>query len=758
MSRAVWIAAAMVALTAPPASAGEVLRVTPGDSLRQVSERLASDPAVSEVVLAGGIYRQSLVVPALKNADPAAHPLIIRPAEGASVVFDGATGIPSPRPVKGHPGVFSIDFRVEGREPPRFWEPEARVRYSLAADRDAVAFFPATYFVDGGKVYFHTADGLAPGDSSILTGALDHGVLVLRPYVTVRGLEFRNFVARGKSSAAVHLRADHVTVVGCGVANASFGFAASAHHDVLLDCTVRDVGGGAYFTGDDGRVEGCRFFKERDAFMVPSYFQDDTGIQFYHPARGGVIRRNLVAGFEIGILIKASRAPWLVEQNTIVGAGLKTGFLATDWDPGEIFRQNIVAGFERPMQIPATADRQGLGHNCYSLRDPPGNAGHTGRAMAGAAVVDDPRFVDPAADDYRLDPASDCLEAVAGGLAIGALPIATAGTTSARPPRDWHVSPSGRDGAAGTAAAPLRTTQVAVDRAGPGDTILLHPGLYPDPIRITRGGSEGRPLTIRAAKKWTAILDSNRRVDVMVAVDNAPFVAIRDLEIRWYRSTGISISDSPDATVSGCRIWNAVWDGMWPGGTGVNVENSPRFTGDRNFVFSQERAFRLLRSPRATITHNTAVANLYGGAEFIDSIDGSVLRDNSFAFQGNDALVIVETDAGKRLLATFDCDYNNYGMTLRDQPEGTIYDRLVPRDADRHLLVPSKAIVAYTEGSGELQRFVTMAAWRDFSALDGHSIFADPLYVSTSSRDFRLEPGSPNIGAGSGGATIGAHD
>lgn len=54
------------------------------------------------------------------------------------------------------------------------------------------------------------------------------------------------------------------------------------------------------------------------------------------------------------------------------------------------------------------------------------------------------------------------------------------------PPRHWHVSEAGRDGREGSAEQPVHTIQFAVDRARPGHTVIIHPGLYPDPVRFTK--------------------------------------------------------------------------------------------------------------------------------------------------------------------------------------------------------------------------------------------------------------------------------
>lgn len=51
----------------------------------------------------------------------------------------------------------------------------------------------------------------------------------------------------------------------------------------------------------------------------------------------------------------------------------------------------------------------------------------------------------------------------------------------------------------GTEDWPLRTIQAAADRALPGDTILIHAGIYREEVIPPRGGEEGRPITYQAA-------------------------------------------------------------------------------------------------------------------------------------------------------------------------------------------------------------------------------------------------------------------
>ena len=71
-------------------------------------------------------------------------------------------------------------------------------------------------------------------------------------------------------------------------------------------------------------------------------------------------------------------------------------------------------------------------------------------------------------------------------LLIGVQTIAVMGTTQAA---TLYVSPSGNDTAMGTATAPWRTLQRAVDDLKPGDTLLIGPGNYRERMMVRRGGT-----------------------------------------------------------------------------------------------------------------------------------------------------------------------------------------------------------------------------------------------------------------------------
>ncbi len=95
---------------------------------------------------------------------------------------------------------------------------------------------------------------------------------------------------------------------------------------------------------------------------------------------------------------------------------------------------------------------------------------------------------------------------IAAGLALALVGLGSAAPSNASSPgpaaaaaSTIDVAVTGSDSAAGTAAAPLKTIQAAIDRARPGTTIRVHKGTYSQQLVIRSSGTATAPITVTAA-------------------------------------------------------------------------------------------------------------------------------------------------------------------------------------------------------------------------------------------------------------------
>ena len=112
-----------------------------------------------------------------------------------------------------------------------------------------------------------------------------------------------------------------------------------------------------------------------------------------------------------------------------------------------------------------------------------------------------------------------------------------------------YVSPTGSDTAAGSATAPLRSVQLAVDRATPGTTIRLYAGTYRNDktIRIRNSGTASAPITITPAGNGPVLLDH-------------PVATMSCSNSRPAPDRTITINDGADYwTIQGLSINNGIW-------------------------------------------------------------------------------------------------------------------------------------------------------------------------------------------------------
>jgi hypothetical protein len=78
---------------------------------------------------------------------------------------------------------------------------------------------------------------------------------------------------------------------------------------------------------------------------------------------------------------------------------------------------------------------------------------------------------------------------------------------------EYHVSKSGSDANAGTAASPFLTISAAAERAQPGDKIIVHEGIYRERVSPPRGGtSETERITYEGAPGEKVVIKGSEEV------------------------------------------------------------------------------------------------------------------------------------------------------------------------------------------------------------------------------------------------------
>jgi hypothetical protein len=80
---------------------------------------------------------------------------------------------------------------------------------------------------------------------------------------------------------------------------------------------------------------------------------------------------------------------------------------------------------------------------------------------------------------------------------------------------------------------PSASIQVAVDRARPGDLVLIEPGVYNESVEVTT-----RDIVIRGVDRNTVVLDGETELENGIVV-RSNGVAIENLTVRGYRGNGV---------------------------------------------------------------------------------------------------------------------------------------------------------------------------------------------------------------------------
>jgi len=182
-----------------------------------------------------------------------------------------------------------------------------------------------------------------------------------------------------------------------------------------------------------------------------------------------------------------------------------------------------------------------------------------------------------------------------------------------------YVAANGLDTNAGTATAPLKTVQAAVNKATPGTTILIGPGTYTGPIRIKTSGTAAAPIRVTALTPGTVALTHASKA---VSCDNSKPAADRTITIG-----------------QGADYWQfdnlAIHNGIWIAGKKSNIAYGwlTNLVKAENYVTRRAVPGHGAYNPGALPNVIPYLRSVTGTAD-LDSADGITILNNAFTGRG----------------------------------------------------------------------------------------------------------------------------
>jgi hypothetical protein len=326
--------------------------------------------------------------------------------------------------------------------------------------------------------------------------------------------------------------------------------------------------------------------------------------------------------------------------------------------------------------------------------------------------------------------------------------------------RSVFVSPAGEDKfGRGTKDAPLRTVQYAVDRALPGDRVILMPGLYAEGVVLTHGGvSEEARLTLEAESPNTVTIDIAKREYNVLTLEKSGYTTIRNIRCLSYERNGVYVYRSPHVTVEGCTFVAGRDEPCFA----AFFFWSPHSTVTRCLAIGGRQGLEFLKSSFATVTYNTISKTIFGGVSYDFSLAGSVQMNNCLFCSGGISMFSGDYQhPDEQKTSPFRSDYNNLATSLTAHRAGhpAELERVKPQEIK--IDYPREAAFGGSKHVVNVgKNYDLLKDWQRESGQDQHSIFADPKFVKPygpiDSWDWGVKPDSPHVGAGENGTTIGA--
>jgi len=469
-----------------------------------------------------------------------------------------------------------------------------------------------------------------PGERAEVTGQ----VVVTVPSVEIAGLDLVGTSATGKPSPVV--LASDVLIEDNEITNGNTG-----------DCLT--IGDGAHRVSQvvvrANRIHGCGALPATNfnngisvTFATGTkisgnwiYDNADRGVQLAPDADGTRVAGNVIDGNGEGVMVAGDGSDTsdnnLIENNLITNSNV---------------RDNLEAFWATPT---STGTNNVVRENCFfgGVRDD-GDGGITDLRdglIVTANLIDDPQYLAPGINDFRLRLRSPCRAIFGSEPPVTCMKVA---------------STTGSDSAAGTAASPYRTADRLAESLQPGQTGCLRAGTYEEDLRIDRGGSAGAPVTLTSFPGERALVRGR-----VVVTDNANFVNVSRLMLD-----GTNAASLPSPTINGDDV----------SFTRNDVTNRHQTIC---FLLGSDQYGRAVRTLiRFNRIHNCGVlpAQNHHHGIYVEASDDAQIVDN-WIYDNADRGVQLFPDAQRTYVARNVIDRNGQGVIFSRESAGNIVEHNV---------------------------------------------------------------------------------
>lgn len=350
-------------------------------------------------------------------------------------------------------------------------------------------------------------------------------------------------------------------------------------------------------------------------------------------------------------------------------------------------------------------------------------------------VVAAPVTTPPSTGEPAAPPPSNGTSTV--GAQLPAPLVESAGAT-------FYVATTGSDANAGTASAPWRTVQKALNSLTPGQTALVRAGNYTESLLATRGGSATAPITIRNYPGERPIVTAaGGKTENMTLQLGAGAAYLRIQGLTLQGATGPSTANiyawgsAHDIELSYLEVRNSARQGLFADRTTARIQIRSSHFHDNGGTGPTQRDHNIYIEGANHLIASSLIRSAPNGygVQIYPSNQSIVVVGNTITGNGRNGLLIGSDGAtsatGARIIGNIITGNGEYG------------------------------IASYWGGSvgsgNQISRNLVWGNGAGNVAVTGitvdSTITANPLFVNAAAGDFHLQGTSPALGQGVGDYT-----